>query len=394
MRILHVVPSLSPKLGGPTQAALNFVYYLRQWGVDAEIATTNDDELELLDVPLYERIEYRHVPVRFFPRLARLKAFMPSPALTRWLWQHLNEYDLLHTHYLFCYPSTSAMMVARWHQVPYVARTIGQLAPWALNQSRLKKRLYSTLQERKNLQRAAAVHCTASAEAYDVEHFGVSTAKLVLPLGVNPVALYPQASQQLRQRYSLSATSTVVLFLSRLHEKKRPDFLLRVFAQLQPKFHNYHLILAGSGDSRYCSYLQTLAHTLEIADNVTFTGFVSGVDKDLLLQGSDLFALPSYSENFGIAIAEALAVGLPTIITPNVQIAPDIEAAQAGLVVPGHLDDWKTALAAVLKSTDLRSQLSHNGQQLAQTRYSWPTITQQLTQSYQEILAGKPLSFT
>lgn len=393
MRILHVLPSLSPKLGGPTQAALNFVYHLRQGGVDAEIATTNDDEWDLLDVPLYTRMEYQGVPVCFFPRLARLKAFMPSPALTRWLWQHLKDYDLLHTHYLFCYPSTSAMMLARWQKVPYIARTIGQLTPWALDQGQAKKKLYSTLLERHNLSCSAAVHCTTVAEADNVSQFGVMTRNLVLPLGVNPPLVISHASVKLRERYSLPATSTVLLFLSRLHEKKRPDFLLKAFAQLNPKTSNYYLFLAGSGNSQYCDRLNALAHTLGVAENVIFTGFVEGSDKDLLLQGSDLFALPSYSENFGIAVAEALIAELPVIITPDVQISPDIVAAGAGWVVSDDLDAWAEALSQLLRDSELRCRLAANGNRLAQSKYNWPIIAQQLTQSYQEILADKPLSF-
>jgi len=286
------------------------------------------------------------------------------------------------------------MVLARWQKVPYIARTIGQLTPWALAQGKTKKELYSTLLERHNLNCAAAVHCTAVAEAQDVKQFGVTTPNLVLPLGVNPPSVISHASTQLRERYSLPLSSTVLLFLSRLHEKKRPDFLLRAFAQLDPKSNHYYLLLAGSGNLQYCDHLRALASTLGIAQNVVFTGFVSGLDKDLLFQGSDLFALPSYSENFGIAIAEALAAGLPVAITPDVNIAPDILAAQAGLVVPGELRAWAAALSKLLSSPELRTRLGLNGKQLAQINYSWPAIAQRLAQSYREILTDQELSFS
>ncbi len=392
MKILHVLPSLSYKLGGPTQAALSIAYALRGLGNDAEIATTNDDEAGLLDVPTTQRVDYGGVPVWFFPRLARLKAFIPSIGLTQWMIDHLGEYDIIHTHYLFCYAPTVAARLAQRHKIPYVLSTIGQLTPWALQQSQRKKQVYGHFIERPTLNRAAAVHCTTAAEAEDVRRFGVSSPTLVLPLGVSAAPKISDAAARLRDRYSLPANCTTVLFLSRLHEKKRPDFLLRAFAQLDPKSHGYHLLLAGSGDAGYCDRLQTLAHSLEIADSVTFTGFVSGSDKDLLLQGADIFALPSYSENFGIAVAEALAATLPVIITPEVQIAPDIAAAQAGLVVPGNLTDWTAALSKLLSSKDLRLELGQNGQRLAQTKYNWPAIAQQLAQAYGDILAGRPLS--
>ncbi|MBW4481618.1 MAG: glycosyltransferase [Tildeniella torsiva UHER 1998/13D] len=394
MKVLHVLPSLSYKLGGPTQAALNIVRGLRNLDIDAEIATTNDDEAELLDVPVGQRIDYEGVPVWFFPRLARLKAFIPSIGLTQWMVSHLGEYDIVHNHYLFCYPTTVGARLAQYYKIPYISRTIGQLTPWALQQSRLKKQVYSRLIERSTLNRAAAIHCTTSAEAEDARRFGISAPTLVLPLGVNSTATIANAAANLRDRYSLPTNCKIVLFLSRLHKKKRPDFLLRAFAQLDPKSHGYHLLLAGSGDASYCDRLKELTNTLGIAHSVTFTGFVAGSDKDLLLQGSDLFALPSYSENFGVAVAEALAHGLPVIITPEVQIAPDILAAQAGLVIVDDLGGWTNALSRLLDSPELRTQLGRNGQHLATTTYSWPKIAEQLSQSYAEILAGQPLSFS
>ncbi|WP_017300733.1 glycosyltransferase [Nodosilinea nodulosa] len=393
MKVLHVLPSLSYRLGGPTEAAINTVRSLRDLGIDTEIATTNDDESGLLDVPTGQRTDYDGVPVWFFPRLARLKAFMPSIGLTQWVMSNLGRYDILHTYYLFCYAPTVAARLAQFRHIPYVSSTIGQLTPWALQQSQRRKQIYSHLIERHTLNQAAAIHCTTATEAEDARRFGVSTPALVLPLGVNPAPAILNAAVRLRDRYSLPADCTVALFLSRLHEKKRPDFLLRAFAQLHPQSHGYHLLLAGSGEPGYCDRLQALAQTLGIADSVTFTGFVSGPAKDLLLQGVDLFALPSYSENFGIAIAEALAASLPVLITPDVQIAPDIRAAQAGLVVSDRLDDWTAALAKLLCSPNLRTQLGQNGQQLAKTTYSWPAIAQNLAQSYDEILTGQRLSF-
>ena len=392
MKVLHVVPSLSYKLGGPTEAALNFVRHLIDLGIDTEIATTNDDVDGLLEVPLNQRSTYAGVPVWFFPRLARLKAYMPSLSLSRWLIQHIKDYDLIHNHYLFCCAPTVASLVAGQRGVPYVNRSIGQLTPWALSQSATKKQIYGALIERPLLNRASAIHCTTDDEAQDVGNYGVKTSKLVIPLGVNPPTPIPEARTRLRQRYSLDPEVLIVVFLSRLHEKKRPDFLLEIFANLDRGDQPRHLLMAGTGEQSYCDYLRIQVQRLGLADQVTFTGFVSGFDKDLLLQGADMFTLPSYSENFGIAVVEALAAGLPVVITPDVQIAPDIKAAKAGLVVQGDLNSWVKALNALLEPTAMRADFGKNGKQLAGEKFSWPSIARQLAQSYQEILSGKPLS--
>jgi glycosyltransferase involved in cell wall biosynthesis len=182
----------------------------------------------------------------------------------------------------------------------------------------------------------------------------------------------------------------VVLFLSRLHPKKRPDLLIQSLHELISQSYNFHLIIAGSGDSNYISYLTNLVEFLDLTNCTSFAGFVAGKDKDLLLQGSDIFVLPSFSENFGVAVAEAMAAGLPVIVTPGVQIAPEIAQANAGLVIPGEVDTVADAIAQLLTSSNLRHQLGENGRQLVARRYSWDTIAQSLADVYTSIIENQP----
>jgi glycosyltransferase involved in cell wall biosynthesis len=392
VKILQVIPSVNPDMGGPTQAVLNLVKVLRQLGVDTEIATTNDNGSTLLNVPLHKKTEYEQVPVWFFPRISpRMKDFIFSTDLTYWLWNHIRDYDLVATHYLFSYAPTCAGAIARSQGVPYTVRTIGQLAPWALAQGRLKKSIYSSLIERHNLNQAAAIHCTSSGEVEDVRNFGIQTPTINLPLGVTIPQYCSEAKQKLRYVYGISQKTPIVLFLSRLHQKKRPDLLLHALGKLKAYNHDFHLILAGSGDPNYVNYLINLVSSLGLAKHTSIPGFVAGEDKNLLLQGSDMFVLPSFAENFGVAVAEAMAAGLPVIVTPGVQIAPDITDALAGLVIEGEVDAFAAAIAQMLTSPALRHQLGENGKRLASRRYSWSAIAQDLISAYSTILAGKSL---
>ena len=392
MKVLHVIPSLSPKLGGPTQVALNLVKALRDCDFDAEIVTTNDNGPDLLDVPLHQRTEYKQVPVWFLPRFSPpLKEFIFSTALTQWLWRHIRDYDILDNHYLFSYASTCAGAIARQRNIPYTVRTMGQLAPWALAQSQLKKQIYTFLVERHNLNRAAAIHCTTPEEAKDVRDFGILAPPITLPLGVNLPVDWPEAKIALRQIYGIASTTPIVLFLSRLHYKKRPDLLLQALGQLAAQNYDFHLILAGSGEPAYLDDLNQIISSLDLSSRITWAGFVTGAEKDRLLQGSDLFVLPSFSENFGIAVAEAMAAELPVIVTPGVQIAPTIAEAQAGLVVEGESEILASAIAQLLDSSKLRCQLGNNGKRLVNQRYSWPAIAQKLADVYTTIVSGESL---
>lgn len=392
MKILHVIPSVSPSLGGPTQVVLNLVKALRECSIEAEIVTTNDNSTSLLDVPLYQKTEYEQVPVWFLPRFSPpLKEFIFSPAITKWLWQNMSNYDILDNHYLFSYASTCAGAIARWQNIPYTVRTMGQLSPWALAQSQRKKQVYSLLIERHNLQCAAAIHCTSVGEAEDVRNFGIKTPTVTLPLGVNQPEKFLNAKQKIREIYQISPQVPIVLFLSRLHYKKRPDLLIRSLRKLALHQTKFHLILAGTGEPEYVQYLQNLVLESGLTQQTTFSGFVTGKDKNLLLQGSDLFVLPSFSENFGIAVAEALAHELPVIITPDIQIAPEISLANAGLIVPGEEEAMANAIAKLLDNPEQRYQLSENGQKLVKQRYSWNIIASQLTEVYRTIIEQKTL---
>lgn len=395
MKILHVIPSVSPHMGGPTQAVLNLVKALREIGVDAEIATTNDNGATLLDVPLNQITEYKQVPICFFSRAKlQMKDFIFSRDLTYWLWKHIRDYDLVATHYLFSYAPTCASAIARLQGIPYITRTIGQLSPWALAQSRQKKQLYSWLIERHNLNNAAAIHCTATGEVEDVRKFGVTAPAFSLPLGVNEASPLPDAKDKLRHIYKIPLETPIVLFFSRLHYKKRPDLLLQSLGSLAKDNNNFHLLIAGSGEAEYENELKNLAASLGITHQVTFTGFVTGEKKNLLLQGSDIFVLPSFSENFGVAVAEAMAAGLPIVISPGVLIAPDVAAYQAGLVIEGTQEKLTEAISQLLKYPQLRQSLGENGKRLVRQQYSWGGIAENLASIYSSVIQKKNLPDT
>ena len=384
MKVLHVIPSLSATLGGPTQVALQTVKAIRSQGIDAEIVTTNHDRTKTLDVPLNCLTDYEGVPVWFLPVTSTLKEYIFSAGLTKWLWQHIPSYDLLDNHYLFSYAPTCAAAIACLQNIPYTVRTQGQLTPWALKQSQFKKQLYTSIIERHNLCKAAAIHCTTQQEAIDLRNFGINTSTITLPLGVEPPAPIANSRLKLQKLFQIPSDRQIILFLSRLHPKKRPDLLISAFKVIA-RNPRCHLVIAGSGDREYVKYLYSLVAENQLSDRITFTGFVTGYKKNILLQGADIFVLPSYSENFGIAVAEAMAAGLPVVVTPEVQISTDIAAADAGIVINSQAE-LVSAIAQLLKSESTRSHFSQNAVELAVNKYNWDKIASQLIGHYKEVV--------
>lgn len=385
MKVLQVIPSLSPRLGGPTRAVLGLSNHLQEIGADVEILTTDDNTDERLEVPLNQVMDYQGIPTTFLPRTFRAKEFIYSKALSSWHSQNLDSFDVVHTHYLFSYLPSWTARAARHKNIPYIMRPLGQLTSWALTQSASKKKLYAMLLERRNLNQAAAIHCTSQEETLNVQQFGIKTPTVPIPLGVTVPTKIEGAKEKVCQAYDISSDLPIVLFLSRLHRKKQPEVLLNAIAHLL-KRQSCHLIFAGSGEPAYVKSLKNLASELNIKDHVTFAGFVTGRDKQLLLQGSDVFALPSHSENFGIAVAEALISGLPIVITPGIQISPEIQAANAGLVVDADDVSFSEALYKMITQHNRRSVWRDNGLRLAKTRYSWTAIAKELSLVYKKVL--------
>jgi len=391
LRVLHIIPSLGPVHGGPSQAIVAMVQALRQAGVEAEIATTNDNGPGLLTVPLHQRIQYQGVPVWFFPRwsssLGAVRGFIFSAAFSRWLWHNLKHYDVVHIHALFCFPATAAMTMARLQAVPYVVRPLGMLCHWSLQQSARRKQVYLKLIEASNLNHSRLLHFTSSQEQAETAVLGLTPPGVVIPHGLRLPSLIPGAPQQLRQRLGIGESVPVILFLSRLHPKKGLDLLIKALARLKAR--EFALVIAGEGAPDYQASLQQLVSGRGLGDRTHFLGFVEGELKNLVLQGSDLFALTSHSENFGIAVLEAMAAGLPTLVTPGVALSSVIQEQGLGYVPDQTLEAISQDLQLWLGQLPQARAMGQRARAYVAAHYSWQKVAETLITLYGQLGNGQ-----
>lgn len=353
---------------------------LAERGVTIEVATTDDNGPERMSVPLGQPIMDAGVAYRYFPRQTAF--YTCSWPLAVWLRRHVNTYDLVHIHALFSFPSTVASWAAQAGSVPYVVRPLGILNRWGVTQRRpFLKRMSFRLCERRILNGAAAVQYTSAQERLEAEELGFSAPASIIP---NPVEVgSPQGF--LRTKYPQLTGKFVVLFLSRLDPKKGLDLLLPAFQRMQRALPDAVLVIAGTGAPQLEASMKALARDLGLVDHVLWLGFVDGPDKWSAYVESDLFVLPSYSENFGVAAVEAMAFERPVVVSDQVGIHGEIASRQAGLVTPCDVNALSASLIRLAEDPDLRRRMGRNGKQLARSTFSTEAVCRSLIRLYENV---------
>lgn len=388
MKVLHVIPSVSPLRGGPSFAVAGLCRSLAAKGIEVHRASTDDNGPDRLDVAHERPLLEEGVVCWYFPR--QTKFYSVSLPLGRWLNRNVAAYDLIHIHALFSFSTIAAWRAARRWCVPYVVTPHGSLGKWGRRYRRpAMKRLSLALLERPLLTGAAAIHFASSTESMEAKEVGVQARTVVIPFGVDLVVEAfnrPKDSAEARAGRSLSTGR--VLYLSRIDRKKGLDLMVRAFAQLRNRGLQATLVVAGQGDPALLAELKSMASQLGVGQSVEWVGFVEGQEKLSLFGSADVFVLPSYSENFGLAAVEAMASGLPVVITDQVGISREVEQARAGLVVPCRAEALAGALERLLGDSNLRKRMGEAGRRLCQDSFSRESMASRFIKVYAQCLVA------
>lgn len=378
IRVLHVIPSLDPGDGGPSVVFPRMLAALAAVGVGVEGATTASGATgDAAGAP----------PIWRFRR--DLRAGKPSLALLRWLRRRVVSYDLVHVHALFSFAPNVAAWLARSRGVPYVIRPLGVLNRYGMTARRpWLKRLSLRMVEGPLLRDAAAVHFTSQAEADEAAELGIRMRGVVIPLGVE--ASPAGDPGLLRARLPVLAPgSRVLLFLSRLDPKKNLEALIDAFGEVAAGEPALRLLVCGSGEPGYVAALRRRADGRGLGDRIVWAGEVRGAEKASAFALADLFVLPSHSENFGIAVVEAMAAGLPVVVSEGVPLANRIVEAGAGWRCGTDAASVAKALRAALDpAVDLRA-VGARAMALAQADYSIEAMGRRLKALYEQILESR-----
>jgi glycosyltransferase involved in cell wall biosynthesis len=388
MKILHVSPTYIPawRYGGPIRSVHGLCVGLARRGHEVHVFTTNVDGPCDSDVPLGEPVALDGVMVWYFPS-RHLRRLYWSPEMAAALAERVRKFEVLHLHSLFNWPPWGAARAAHAAGVPYLVAPRGMLVKELVaRKSSLLKTVWLSCIERKTLEQASGIHATSRLEIEDAGKFGYRFPPFyVVPNGVEAEELAPDRSEQSAQIRDLCSGPPFILFMGRVHWKKGLDRLIRALALLE----GVSLVIAGNDEEGYRPGLEALARELGVQERIIHTGSVQGADKQALLSHARVLALPSYSENFGLVVIEAMAAGRPVVVTPEVGLAEMVRETGAGLVAGGDPEHLADALARILGDPEAAYLMGQCGRNTVREQFTWDVAACQMEHVYEEVLASR-----
>jgi glycosyltransferase involved in cell wall biosynthesis len=381
LRILHVVSAYYPavRYGGPIRSVHGLAAGLARRGHDVHVYTTNIDGPSNLNVPIGEPVTLDGVSVHYF-RVPVLRRLWWAPALGRRLRESVADFDVVHIHGVYLWPMLAGARAAARAGVPYVVTPRGMLIRELISRkSRWAKTAWIHLFERATIAGAAAVHVTAELEGKELLDLGLAARRIAcIPNGVES----PREHQPLEAGPYHQLPARYVLFLSRINWKKGLDRLIAAWKAVP----DVPLVVAGNDDDGYQAQLQELGRSLGVGDRVVFLGPVSDAHKWALYERAQLFVLPSYSENFGNVVAEAMAMACPVVVTQEVGIAPLVQAAGAGVISDGAPEKLAGTIRELLLDPARRREMGLRGAEAARRQLSWSGVVDTTETLYRDLL--------
>lgn len=295
MKICIAISSIDKNSGGPSRSVPMLAKGLSSLGVDTTLMVQESKNMN------YHLLNHTGVKLVVLPRKSNnyeIKRIIQN-----------ERFDLIHSQNLWTLFYNKVARIARECEIPYIMTPRGTLEPWSLSQKRLKKIIALSIYQKNDLRKANCILATSKMEAANVRRLGIKTPIAVIPNGID-VSEY-----KCRSIDFLPKVKKQILFLSRIHPKKGIEVLIRSWASIEKLYPDWNVVIAGNGDEAYIHSLRELINSYMLLERVKIIPPVFGKKKKELYCESSLFVLPTYSENFGMVIAEAMSCGVPVVTT-------------------------------------------------------------------------------
>lgn len=380
MRILHVVPTYLPavRYGGPIYSVHGLARALVERGHDVSVFTTNVDGAGVSEAPLDCASNINGVMVRYFP-VSWPRRIYRAPALGNALRESLSDFSIVHLHSVFLWPTWAGALAARRAKIPYVLSPRGMLIRDLISRrSRIAKSLWITLFERSNIENAAAIHLTSQLEAAELKRFGWRLPSLaVIPNGLDkPDITIGETAADVKR---IAADQPFVLFFGRISWKKGLDRLLHAFARTRAG----KLAIVGTDDECLAPKLTMLARDLGILGRVhILPRTIFGTEKECLFAAARAVVLPSYSENFGNVVLEAMGRGVPVVVTQEVGASEVVRDSGGGLIAEGDPAELGASMSRFIEDPIFARSAGEAGRRHVVANYSWGTVAGRMEELY------------
>jgi glycosyltransferase involved in cell wall biosynthesis len=382
MRIIHVIETLNPRAGGPPAVAVQLSAAQAMSGHDVTLIS-HDGSLpdSFRWVPGVERVKLVAMPVE------RWGSYLTMPEGSKVLQAGIAGASVVHLHGVWEPVLWASARIARELGVPYVVRPAGMLDPWSLAQKWFKKRLALLLGLRTMLGEASFVHALNVDERDLISLLGLSCPIEVVPNGVflDSLANVPAAGT-FRARHPSVGSDPFVLFMARLHYKKGLDYLADAFQSIAGRLPNLRLVVAGPDGGAKGMFESRIAR-YGLTGRVLMAGELYGADKLAALRDATVFCLPSRQEGFSVAVVEALAMGVPAVITTGCHF-PEVGDKNAGRVVGLDARAIGSAISQIVQDSSLAERMSESGRRMVRESYTWPVIAAECVRLYESHRPG------
>ena len=342
-----------------------------------------------LEVPTNVLLQENGYNVEYFPTLWPTR-FSYAPSMIPALRLAVAEADVVHIHSLYLFTSLVAAREARRAGVPYLVRPHGTLDPFLRRRHSWRKAFLDVAFQRRDLDQAAVIHYTSEAECDLARPLGFRAPAVVVPHGFDISELEDRPSPaDYGHRYPELVDADLVVFLGRLTAKKGLEILLQAFAKVAADHPRAMLVIAGPDDEGQGDKVRALIRRLGLESRVKLPGMVLGREKLELLAAAKAWVLTSHGENFGVAVVEAMACGVPVVISDRVAIHDQVTAAGAGLVVGLDAAEVAGAITSLLDHPGQRRRLGEAGSRLVRERFSWDAASAELERVYYSVIGGQ-----
>lgn len=384
MKILHIAHSVRPEGGGVAKAVRGLTESLAKKGIGISIFAPSEHNKDTLMSDI-EGVDTRIFPEGFF---SRFWAGYSRP-LNRALRKEVFSFDLVHIHGIWHYPHFAAYRAARFAGKPFMVTVHGKLEPWCLNHKTFKKKIYSGLIQRKILREASALHAITDEEVKNISRFVDNQNIFRVSNGLNTEEFEDLPERErFGDLYPEVKGKKVILFLGRIHPVKGLDLLARAFGDLLKVRRDIQLVIAGPDENGYRGQVTEMLKAENALNHTSFTGMITGRDRLAAFSGADILVLPSYSEVLGLSALEAMACGIPVIITSGCNF-PEVEESGSGIIIDADHLQLSSAVKRLLDDEDLGRRMGERGRKFVKEKFDWDRVSYEIVKIYEKILTEK-----